>query len=114
MKNFLRLWLVNGISLWVVDALMSGIGFSDSGSLIATALALTVLNMTIKPILKVLSLPITILSFGLFSWIINGVVLSIAFHMSSGSYLSSFGTALIASLILALLNSALGSLFARN
>ena len=52
MKKFLRGWVVNGLSLWVIDLLMDSISFGDGGALLATALLLTLLNMTLKPLLK--------------------------------------------------------------
>lgn len=109
MKKLIRMWIVNSISLWVVDTFLSGISFSDGWAVVSTALALTLINMIIKPVLRVLSLPITILTFGLFSLVVNGAVLSMAFRFSSGSYLNGFGTAIIASIILALCNSVLES-----
>lgn len=114
MKKFLRGWVVNGLSLWVIDLLMDGISFGDGGALLATALLLTLLNMTLKPLLKVLSAPITILTFGFFSMVVNAVVLEAAFALSSGSHIDSFGSALLAGILLAILNSGLNNLFAQK
>lgn len=106
----LIIWAVNTVSLWVVDALMTQISFADFGSLLLTALILSLLNATLKPFLKILSLPITILSMGLFSLIINGLVLYLAFHLSSGSYVSSFGIAVLAAFLLCIVNSGINML----
>ncbi|NCB33785.1 MAG: phage holin family protein [Erysipelotrichia bacterium] len=110
-KGFFQIWLVDGLSLWAVDKLFgSSIQFADAWALIFTALALAVLTVTIKPVLKLISLPVTILTFGLFSIIINALVLQMAFALNSGSYIASFGTAVWASIILAIVNSIFSSL----
>lgn len=109
MKKFLIVWAVNAISLWAVDAMMKSIYFADFGALAATALVLSILNVTLKPVLKVLSLPISVLTLGLFSIVINGFVLYLAIALTggNGSYISSFGMAVVASILLSVINSAI-------
>ena len=87
--------------------LFSGIAFSSMTALLATGLVLGLLNATVKPLLKVISLPVTILTLGLFSLIINALVLELTFTLIGGTYISSFGTAIWASLILSIINSIL-------
>lgn len=105
MKKILIAWFVNALGLWILDNLMSGVMFYDYMTLLFTALMITLLNMTLKPILKILSLPFTILTLGLFSLVINTVVLELAFALSQGSFISGFGTAFIASIILSVVNA---------
>ncbi|MBP3868478.1 MAG: phage holin family protein [Solobacterium sp.] len=105
MKKFISLWLVNAVSLWIVDYFSSAISFNDTMAIIVTALALTVLNSTIKPLLKVLSAPLSFLTFGLFSLVVNGFVLWVAFGLSDGSQIASFGSAIWISILLAFVNS---------
>lgn len=101
MKKTIKIWITNAISLWIIDAIFgTSIQFNGAGAVLATALALTIFEATIKPILKVLALPVSILTFGLFSLVINALVLELAFAMSTNSYIASFGTAFIASIIL--------------
>lgn len=114
-KGFLRIWLIDVLSLWAVDILFgSKITFADGWSLIFTALALAVLTITIKPLLKVISLPVTVITFGLFSLIVNAAVLELAFALSRGSSIASFGTAVWASIILAFVNSFFSHLFFKD
>ncbi len=110
MKKFLVAWAANGISLWAVDALMKSIYFDSFSALALTAMFLTLLNVTLKPFLKILSLPISVLTLGLFSVVINSLVLYAAISLSAGSYVSSFGMAVAASIILSIVNSAIGML----
>ena len=104
-------WIVNAISLYVIDFLFSGINFTETKALLITALLLVFVNAIIKPILKLLSLPLTILTLGLFSFIVNAIVLEIAFNLASGASINSFWTALLASIILAIINPAISNFF---
>ncbi len=104
MKRLLMRWAANAVSLWIVAMIFSGVVFYDGTSLMVTALALTLLNTFIKPVLKILSLPLTILTFGLFSLVLNGLVLMVAFSYTSGSLISDLPTAMVVSIVLWLIN----------
>ncbi len=106
MKKVVKIWITNGISLWIIDTLFgASIQFAGVGSILATALALTIFEATIKPLLKVLAFPVTVMTFGLFTLIINAVVLKLAFAMSAGSYIAGLPTAILASILLTLVVS---------
>lgn len=80
---FLIKVLVNGVALWVASLLVAGITFDDNSAstttqvltVAAVALIFGVLNAIIKPILTILSLPVLILSLGLFTFILNAIML---------------------------------------
>lgn len=103
--------LLNGVSLWVIDLIFRGIVISDAKSLIALTLILALCNALIKPVLEFFSFPLTLLSMGLFSFVINGLVLMMAFHIVEGTYIHSLGTAVIASIVLSFVNGALSDMF---
>ncbi|MDU2583252.1 MAG: phage holin family protein [Anaerococcus hydrogenalis] len=109
--TFLVQWIADALSLYILDILFEGITFSQNKDIIITALLLMLVNAIIKPILKLLSLPLTIITFGLFSFIVNAIVLEITFNIASGASINSFGTALIASIILAIINPAISNFF---
>ncbi len=111
MSNLIKTWILNMLSLWIIDYFSASVGFADLASLAVTSIALTLLNKTIKPLLNVLSLPLNVLTLGLFSFVINGVVLYAAFSFSSGSSIASFGTAIWMSVILAVINGILEKVF---
>jgi putative membrane protein len=113
MSKFIETWLLNGVSLWIIDHFTASISFADVMAIAFTALVLTILNSTIKPILKAVSFPLTFVTFGLFSLVINGAVLWAAFQLSEGSSIMSFGSAIWIALILAVLNSILDALFTK-
>ena len=106
MKKLILRIALNAFALYIVTLLMSGLYFGSTTALMATALILTVLNATVKPVLKLISLPITLMTFGLFSLVINGVVLLVAMRYGGGR-VESLGTAVIAAIILSVINALL-------
>jgi len=76
MKKYLRLYLYNFISLWLVANVLAGIYFKEGyRTLAVTALALTLVNLLIKPLINLLFLPLNLLTLGLFRWLTNVVTL---------------------------------------
>jgi putative membrane protein len=110
MKSFLGSWIINAISLWLLDFLMKSLAFPSASSVLTAGLAMAILNATIKPLLKILSLPVTILTLGLFALVIDGTILRIALKVS-GAVMPSFGILMLASILLAIINSFVQKLF---
>lgn len=82
--NFLLKVLVNGVALWIASLLVDGIVFTDEGdttrqvlTIGGVALVFGVLNAIIRPILWFLSLPVLILTLGLFTFILNAIMLAL-------------------------------------
>ncbi|MEG0176871.1 phage holin family protein [Anaerorhabdus sp.] len=113
MKRIILTLAVNTISLWIINYLFSGVEISSGEALMMLAIILSLLNVTIKPVLTIFTFPVTLLTFGLFSLIINGVVLQLAFSFVSGAAIDSFGTTVLASIVLSIANSFLNSLLGR-
>jgi len=101
--GFLVIWLFTAIGLWLVTLLVSGVRAESAVSLLLAALVLGIVNAFIRPLLWVLTLPLTILTFGLFALLINALMVKITAAMVSGFEVDSFGDALLASIIMALL-----------
>ena len=111
MKKLFVLWAVNALSLWIVSEMISSVTFDGTTPLVMTALALTVLNGTVKPVLKFLSFPITFMTLGLFTFVINAVILSFAFSLTPGAGIGGFWTALIAGFVISVINRILSGYF---
>jgi len=80
MKKYLRLYLYNFISLWLAANVLAGINLGEKYKTLAlTALALTLINILIKPLINLLLLPLNLLTLGFFRWI-TGVI---ALHLVS-------------------------------
>ena len=107
MKRF----ILNAVSLWVLDFLFSGVLISDGGSLIVLTLILALCNSLIKPVLKFFSFPFTLMTLGLFGLVINGLVMMIAFSFVPGAAIDGLFTAILASIVLSLVNGVLTDMF---
>lgn len=76
MKTLLRHFLINLTALWVVSATLPGLSYTGGLKTLAQgALGLMLLNMTVVPLLKIMFLPLNLLTLGLFAWVINVVAL---------------------------------------
>lgn len=110
MKNLSIKLVVSMLSLWIVSMLMDSMHIDSLKSLLLLSIVLGFLNVFIKPIMKLFAFPITLLSFGLFSLVINGVVLKIAFSLIPGVILTGFISAILASILLSITNCILSNI----
>lgn len=104
MRNILIRFFINAASLWMVDKIFDNIMFRDDNSLLITALVFGILNVIIKPILIILTLPVNILTLGLFTIIINAIILEITDYFINGFVVLGFGTAILASLFISIIS----------
>ena len=108
MRKFIQIWVINSISLWALSGLLKLILFPDMNTLVLAALALSILNATLRPILQIIALPISFMTLGLFSLLINRLVLGLSLTLA-GAVVPSLLTLIIASILLAVLNSLIGN-----
>lgn len=112
MWHFLVTWLVTTISLLIISYLPLGIEVKSAQTAMIGALVLGLLNALLLPILQFLATPLTFITFGLFSFIVNAVVFGLAARLVEGFYLrNGFLSALIGSIVVSLLNSLIFWLF---
>lgn len=104
LRNALIRLFINATALVIVDYLFTGIDFRDSGSLIIAAIVFGILNTFIKPILLIFTLPINILTLGLFTVVINGIILELTDFLLDSFYVSSFGVAILAAILISLVS----------
>ncbi|MCI0619753.1 phage holin family protein [Candidatus Wolfebacteria bacterium] len=91
--------LITALALLAVAYLVPGIAVSEFLVALLVALVLGLLNLIVKPILVVLTLPINILTLGLFLWVINGFLFWLAAKFIEGFSVSGFWTAVLGALI---------------
>lgn len=101
--DFLVHWAVMSLSLWVASHVFRGLTFSSSGALLVSALLLGFANAIVRPILVFLTLPLTLLTFGLFLLVINALMIMLVAALVKGFKVSGFWTALLASMFIAIL-----------
>jgi len=106
---FLIHWAITAVSLWVASLLFRGLKFDGTGALVVSALLLGLANAVVKPLLIVLTLPLTLVTFGLFLLVINALMILLVAALVKGFRVSGFWTALFASIFISLLSIAIGS-----
>ena len=119
--NFLIRWLVTaiavGAAVWIVPGI-TAVGENGTIAIAVGALILSLINISIKPILQVLSLPITVLTLGIFYLIVNALLLELAAFIGTGLFgsgiaVSGLGSAILGSIVIsivsAIVNSILGT-----
>ena len=105
--NILLRILITAIVAYALSAILPGIHFRDFWTAIGFSVVLALCNFFLKPLLIILTLPITILTFGLFLFVINAIVVIVAGKFVGGFHVASFGWALLFSLLLSLLTTIL-------
>lgn len=106
---FLLHWAITALSLWLASRVFRGISFADTTSLIISALLLGFANAIVKPLLIVLTLPLTLLTFGLFLLVINALMILLVSALVRGFKVSGFWTAFFASIFIAVLSWVIGA-----
>ena len=109
MKLIIKL-LLNALAVIILAYLLPGVGVDSMVTAIIVAIVLSVLNFLVKPILIVLTLPITLVTLGLFLLVINAIIILIAAHFIPGFEVTSIWWAIIFSLLLSFLQSVLHSI----
>lgn len=104
--NFLTRLIFTGIIAYVLSLILHGVHISNIGTAIIFALVFAFLNAIVKPILILLTFPITVVTLGLFLFVINALIVLLADHLLAGLRVDGFWWALLFSIILSLFNSA--------
>lgn len=103
--------LINSIAVYITGKLLDGVKLESFLTAIVVAILLAVVNTFVKPLIVFLTLPLTIVTLGLFLLVINAGMLMLVDAMVSSFKIRSFGWALIFSIILSLINSLLFWIF---
>ena len=107
MKRLLIRWLVSSLGLWIASALLGDERLSLGGQLstiIFAGLVLAIINMFLKPILVILSLPAIMFSLGLVMVVVNGLLVLIASWLYSPLHVKNLGVAVVAGMVIGLVN----------
>ena len=100
--GFLVRMAITALGLWLASEFVGGITVRDTTTLVLAALVLGIVNAVIRPIAVVLTFPITLLSLGLFLWVINAAMIGLAAWFLDGFQVASFGAALLAAVLVSL------------
>lgn len=102
MRGFFLRLLITALGLWVADQLLAGITFTGTGALIVSALLLGVVNAIIRPVILILTLPLTIITLGFFILIVNGISFAIAAALVPGFHVAGLLSATLGAIIVGL------------
>ena len=105
--NFIIRLIITGAVAYALTSFLPGIHINSFWTAVVLALVLAILNTIIKPILIILTLPLTILTFGLFLFVINAVIILLASEFIRGFSVDGFWWALLFSLLLSIISSIL-------
>ncbi len=109
-KEFAQRWVITTVAVLVAAQIVPQIRYDNWQALIVATLVLGLLNAFIKPVLMLVSLPLLIFTLGLFTLVINALLLFFVGNLIQGFHVDSFGPALIGALIISVVSLALNSL----
>ena len=102
MSGFFIRVLITALGLWIAQAIVPGVEIRGIGTLILAALLLGIVNALVRPLIVLLTLPITVLSLGLFLLVINAMMLALVAALLEGFVLRGFFSALFGSLVVSI------------
>ncbi|MCW2318495.1 putative membrane protein [Rhodoblastus acidophilus] len=104
MIGFLLRALIVAVGLYVASRIVPGVSFASTESLLWAAVLLGLVNAVLRPVLIVLTIPITVLTFGLFLLVINGLMIELVAHVLDGFFVSGLGAAILAALVVSVVS----------
>jgi len=107
-------WLINAIALLAVPYLMHSVDVTSIGAALVAALVLGLVNTLIRPVLLLLTLPVTLLSLGLFIFIVNGFMFWLVAQWVDGFHVDSFWSAIGGALLYSVISWALSTLLLKT
>ena len=108
MIRFILYLLVNGFSVWLASEWLAGVTVESYWTAVITGLVLGLVNAFVRPVITFLTLPVTVMTFGVFLLLIQGGMVLLADWLVSGFHVNSFGWAMLFTLLLALINFLIG------
>lgn len=112
--NWLIRFLLNGLAVVLTAYILPGVSVEDYGTALIVALILAIVNVLVKPILVILTIPITIVTLGLFLLVINAAIILFVDNLVTGFHVDGFWWALLFSLMLSIFNSLFNDLAGRK
>jgi putative membrane protein len=111
LKEFLGRWVINTAAVLVAANVVPGITYSDSlTSLVVASLVLGILNAFLKPLLMLVAFPLVVLTLGLFTFVINALLLYWVGHWVKGFHVDTFGAALLGAVVIFVVSLVLNTL----
>jgi putative membrane protein len=112
--RLLLTWIINAAALMALPYLMHSVTVTDIGTALIAALVLGLVNTLIRPVLVLLTLPVTFLSLGLFILVINGFLFWVVAQLVGGFHVEGFLSAMLAAILYSVISWALSTLLLRK
>ena len=111
LRRFLITWAFNFVALWAAAALLSGIDYDGIGVLIVASLVFSIVNIFVRPLVILFTLPLVIITLGIALFFINLFMLYLTSWIVDDFTIDSFGWAILATIIVWLVNTILEAFF---
>ena len=111
MTRLVLTWALNSFALFIVMQLIPGIQINQFQNLLLATVVIALLNVFLRPVIILLTLPVTVLTLGLFTFVINGAIFYLAAQIVPGFSITGFGSAVLAALLFSLFSFVLNLLF---
>lgn len=112
--RLLLLWILNAIALLAVTYLLPSIQVSSFGTALLAALGLGLINTLVRPVLAILTLPITVITLGIFYLVLNGLLFWLASAFIPGFVVQGFASAIVGAILYGVIAWALSALIPNN
>jgi putative membrane protein len=112
--RLLLLWLTNTLALFAIPYLVESVHIDSFSTALVASLVLGLVNTLIRPLLFILTLPVTFLTLGLFIFVINGLMFWAVADLVKGFQVDSFGAAMLGAMAYSIVSWALSTLFIRD
>jgi putative membrane protein len=110
-RQFVFRWAVTTIAVMVASSVISGIRYDTVAALIGASLLLGILNAFVRPFLLIISVPLILLTLGLFILVLNGLLLLLVPHVVVGFHVDSFWSAFWGAIVISLISWLLSAFF---
>ncbi|MGN6388914.1 MAG: phage holin family protein [Burkholderiaceae bacterium] len=107
-------WIINAIALVVVPVLMQSVQVDSFGAALLAALVLGLVNTLIRPVLLLLTLPVTVVTLGLFIFVVNGLLFWLVASVVGGIHVAGFWSAVGGALVYSIISWGLSTLIFRR
>ena len=108
--RLLAIWIINALALLALPYVVPSVHVASFGTALIVALVLGLINAVLRPLLILLTLPVSVLTLGLFIFVINALLFQLAGHLVNGFNVGGFWPALFGSIVYSLISWALSSL----
>lgn len=106
--------IVTAFIVFLLSNFLPGVSVDGFGASVVVVIVMTILNIFVKPILQIISIPITILTLGLFLFVINAFIIWLCSVLVGGFHVESFWSALLFSLVLSIVQSIMGGVMTND